>query len=173
MIVHNQNCEPWDVTIVDTGLDTNTGGRINKIKSYVDKETFMLTYGDGVCDININSLLSYHKKRNKIATITCVLLQQNKGVIEMDEDNITDFREKSLLDSARINGGYMVLEPHIFDYIKGDEVFEGAPMERLAHDRQIIGYKYDGFWQCMDTKREMERLQYLIENNTAPWMKWD
>ena len=172
LVVHNQYCEPWDVTVVDTGLDTKTGGRIRNIKKYVENERFMLTYGDGVCDLDIGELLSFHKRMGKIATITCVLFEQNKGVLDIDNDLITSFREKSVTDSSRVNGGYMVLEPEVFDYIEGDEVFEGLPMERMAELGQIAAYRYDGFWQCMDTKREMERLEERCREKNAPWMKW-
>ena len=114
----NQYCEQWDVTVVDTGLDTMTGGRILQIKPYIQNETFMLTYGDGVCDVNIQELLSFHKRLGKLATITCVMFEQNKGVLDIDGDLVAAFREKSTRDSSRINGGYMVLEPQIFDYIE-------------------------------------------------------
>ena len=172
--VHKQYCEPWDVTIVDTGLDTQTGGRIKRIQSYIGEEPFMLTYGDGVSDVNINKLLEFHKHKGKIATITCVTIEQNKGVIDIENELITSFREKSEDDSTRINGGFMVLEPDIFDYIEDDEtLFERGPINRLAEEGQIAAYKHDGFWQCMDTKREMERLEKLIQENKAPWMKWE
>lgn len=172
MRVHNQNCEPWDVTVIDTGLDTNTGGRILCIRDYVNNEPFMLTYGDGVSDIDINKLLEFHNKTGKIATLTCVLYEENKGIVDIEGDRVKCFREKSALDSSRINGGYMVLEPGVFDYIKGDELFEAGPMERLANDSQLAAYTYNGFWQCMDTKREMEKLNTLIRIGEAPWMKW-
>ncbi len=172
MKFHNPKCEPWEVTIVDTGLDTKTGGRIKNIRKYLNDEPFMMTYGDGVCDLDFNELIAFHKKTGKIATVTCVLVEQNKGVLDIDNDLITDFREKSLLDSTRINGGYMVLEPEVFDYIGDDEFFERGPMERLARDRQMAAFKYDGFWQCMDTKREMERLESFVRTQNAPWMKW-
>lgn len=175
MTVLNQHCEPWKVTVVDTGLDTMTGGRVKRIKPYVDGETFMMTYGDGVSDVDIQKLVDFHKKSGKICTITSIVLEQLKGVLEItDSDDISSFREKDDLDGARINGGYMVLEPAIFDYLEGDKtVFEKLPMQKLAEDGQLKAYRHDGFWQCMDTKREMEKLQELWESGRAPWKTWE
>ena len=175
MTVHSNVAEPWKVTIVDTGLNTMTGGRIKRIKDYVGDETFMLTYGDGVCDININELLEFHKSHGKVATITAIQLGQRFGILDIEDDNtISSFREKSDDDSARINGGYMVLEPEVFNYLEDDTtVFEQGPMKQMAADGQLVAYQYDGYWQCMDTKREMDRLNELIDSGKAPWMKWD
>lgn len=174
MVVHDQRCEPWEVTIVDTGLDTMTGGRIKRIQKYIGDETFMLTYGDGVCDVDINRLLEFHKKMGKTATITSVTIEQNKGVLDVENSLIRSFREKSNLDNARINGGYMVLEPAVFRYIKDDSViFEREPMDQLAAERQLAAFRHDGFWQCMDTKREMERLEEMLRIGSAPWVKWE
>ncbi len=174
MTIHNQHCEPWEVTVVDTGLDTMTGGRIKRIEKYIGNETFMLTYGDGICDLDIRELAEFHKKQGKTGTITSVTIEQNKGVLEISDCGlVTFFREKSVDDRARINGGFMVLEPEIFSYLDGDStVFEKEPMERLAKEGKLAAYIYDGFWQCMDTKREMERLETLIQEKSAPWMKW-
>lgn len=175
MTVHSNVAEPWKVTIVDTGLNTMTGGRIKRIKDYVGDETFMLTYGDGVCDININELLEFHRSHGKIATITAIQLTQRFGILDIEDDNtISSFREKSDDDSARINGGYMVLEPEVFNYLEDDTtVFEQGPMKQMAADGQLVAYQYDGYWQCMDTKREMDKLNELIDSGKAPWMKWD
>ncbi len=175
MIIHNQKCEPWKVTVVDTGLHTMTGGRIKRIKKYVGDETFMLTYGDGVCDININDLVKYHKENGKTATLTAVLIEQQKGILEIADDNtVRSFREKSLSDGSPINAGYMVLEPSIFDYIDDDKtVFERTPLEKLAQEGQLVSYMHRGFWQCMDTKREMDMLEKLWAENKAPWKKWE
>ncbi len=175
MTVHSNVAEPWKVTIVDTGLNTMTGGRIKRIKDYVGDETFMLTYGDGVCDINIKELLEFHKNHGKIATITAIQLTQRFGILDIEDDNtISSFREKSDDDSARINGGYMVLEPEVFNYLEDDTtVFEQGPMKQMAADGQLVAYQYDGYWQCMDTKREMDKLNELIDSGKAPWMKWD
>ena len=174
MTVHSNVAEPWKVTIVDTGLNTMTGGRIKRIKDYVGDETFMLTYGDGVCDINIKDLFEFHKSHGKIATITAIQLTQRFGILDIEDDNtISSFREKSTDDSARINGGYMVLEPEVFNYLKDDTtVFEQGPMKQMAADGQLVAYQYDGYWQCMDTKREMDKLNELIDSGKAPWMKW-
>ncbi len=172
--VLKQYCEPWDVTIVDTGLDTQTGGRIKRIKDYIGNETFMLTYGDGVCDVDVNDLLRFHRTQRRIATVTCVTIEQNKGVLDIKDDLIISFREKSKDDATRINGGFMVLEPAIFDYLEDDQtIFEREPMNRLALEGQIAAYRHDGFWQCMDTKREMEKLEKLINIGEAPWIKWE
>lgn len=174
MTVHNNVAEPWKVTLVDTGLDTMTGGRIKKIQKYVGNETFMMTYGDGVSDINIKELLEFHKSQEKIATLTAASVEQRFGVLDIADDNlITSFREKSMDDGSKINAGYMVLEPEVFDYIAGnDTVFEKEPLEQLVKQGQLAAYKFDGFWQCMDTKREKEKLEALWESGKAPWKKW-
>ena len=174
MIIHNQHCEPWKVTVVDTGLNTMTGGRIRRIKQYNGNEPFMMTYGDGVCDVNIKDLVDFHKSHGKIATLTAVTIDQEKGVLDIDKDwSIKAFREKNKNDSAPINAGYMVLEPKIFDYIEGDKtVFERGPLESLAKEGELMSYMHKGFWQCMDTKREKEILEELLANGEAPWKKW-
>lgn len=174
MEVHNNVAEPWKVTIIDTGLETMTGGRVKRIRDYVGDETFMLTYGDGVCDVNIKELVEFHKKKGKTATLTAVRVGQRFGVLDIDEeDEIKAFREKSEADGARINAGYMVLEPEIFEYIDGDTtVFEKEPLGRLAAKGELAAYKHDGFWQCMDTQREKEQLENMIESGRAPWMVW-
>ena len=173
--IHDQHCEPWKVTVVDTGLDTMTGGRIRRIQKYIGNETFMLTYGDGVCDVDINELIKFHQAKGRTVTITAVIKEQNKGVLEVGNDGlIRSFREKSTDDSTRINGGFMVLNPQIFDYIEGDDtVFEKDPMEQLAERGELAAYRHDGFWQCMDTRREMEKLELMIQEKRAPWMKWE
>ncbi len=175
MTVHSNVAEPWKVTIVDTGLNTMTGGRLKRVQKFVGDETFMLTYGDGVCDIDMNKLLEFHKSHGKIATITAVQLGQRFGILDItDEGVITSFREKDDEDKARINGGYMVLEPKVFDYLVDDTtVFEQAPMKGMAADGQLMAYEFDGYWQCMDTKREMDKLNALIDSGKAPWMKWN
>ena len=175
IIVHDQHTEPWKVTVADTGENTMTGGRIKRIKDYVGDETFMLTYGDGVCDINMKELLEFHKSHGKTATITAIRLGQRFGILDINDAGvITSFREKEDSDGERINGGYMVLEPEVFDYLVDDKtVFEQDPLRNLAKDGKLMAYEYDGYWQCMDTKREMDKLNELIESGTAPWMKWD
>lgn len=173
MIVHNKHTEPWRVTIVDTGLNTTTGGRVKRIKNYVINETFMLTYGDGVADVNFPELIKYHRFHKKIGTMSMYNFAQSKGVVEVGKNGLIDaFREKSDTDGDLINIGFMVLEPQIFDYICGDEPLEYQPMNRVVKDRQLVGYVHKGFWQCMDTKREMERLEALWDSGKAPWKLW-
>lgn len=174
MTVHNNESEPWKVTLVDTGLDTMTGGRIKRIQKYVGDERFMLTYGDAVSDVDPNKLLEYHEAHGKLATVTAISVDQRFGVLDMDDsDSITSFREKNTSDNSRISGGFMVLEPEVFNYITGDEtVFEKGPMMQLASEGNLKGYRHDGFWQCMDTKREMDRLEDMWKKGTAPWKVW-
>ena len=175
MEVHESHLEPWKVTIVDTGLDTMTGGRIKRIQKYVGDEPFLMTYGDGVCDVDINKLIAFHKKNNKIATLTAVLQDQSKGVLDIGGDNaVKSFREKQVNDGVPINAGYMVFEPKIFDYINGDStILEKEPLEKLAQEGQLMSYIHKGFWQCMDNMREKETLEKLINGGKAPWMKWE
>ena len=173
--VLEQRCEPWKVSVVDTGLSTMTGGRIKRIQKYIGDETFMMTYGDGVCDVNINDLLAFHRSHGKIATLTAVLQDQSKGVLDICEDNsVRSFREKQAKDAAPINAGYMVLEPAIFDYLDGDScVFEQEPLRTLAEEGQLMSYTHRGFWQCMDNIREKELLEKMIRVGNAPWIRWD
>lgn len=175
MEVHNNYSEPWRVTVVDTGLNTMTGGRIKRIEPYVKGETFMMTYGDGVCNVDLDTLVKFHKSHGKTATITTVNIGQVKGVLDIDQDNnITSFREKDDSDGSLINGGFMVLNPEIFQYLDGDEtVFEQGPMQRLAAEGQLKSFYHDGFWQCMDTQREMKKLEELWQSGKAPWKIWD
>ena len=173
--IHESHPEPWKVTIVDTGYNTMTGGRIKRIQKYVGNEPFFMTYGDGVCDVDINKLLEFHKKNGKIATLTAVKMAQEKGVLSIGEDNsVRSFREKKLVDGFPINAGYMVLEPQIFDYLEGDEtVFEKKPMEQLAAQGELKSYIHEGFWQCMDNIREKQMLERLLQDGKAPWKKWE
>ena len=176
MQVHNNVAEPWRVTIVDTGLDTMTGGRIRRIRPYVGNEPFFMTYGDGVSDIDLNELLRFHREHKKIATLTAVTVGQRFGVLDIEEESslVTSFREKDVEDSSRINVGYMVFEPGIFDYIDADStVLEKDTLNRLADAGELAAYRYDGYWGCMDTKREMESLDRMIQEGRAPWMKWE
>ena len=175
MIIHNQSCESWKVTVVDTGLNTQTGGRVKRIKDYIGNETFMLTYGDAVSNVNIQELLEYHKERGKIGTISVYNFGQNKGVLELAKDGMVEaFREKSDLDGDLINIGYMVFEPQLFDYIEGDKtVFEKEPMYSLVNEHQLVSYTHRGYWQCMDTLREKQQLERLWESNQAPWKVWN
>lgn len=175
MTIHQHRCEPWKVTVVDTGLNTMTGGRIKRIQPYIGNEPFLMTYGDGVCDVNINNLVEYHRQHGKIATLTAVMLEQQKGILDIGGNNaVKSFREKSRIDEAPVNAGYMVLNPQIFDYIEGDQtVFEREPLERLAKEGQLMSYLHRGYWQCMDNKREKDMLEKLLAANQAPWKKWE
>lgn len=174
MLIHKNASEPWKVTLVDTGLNTMTGGRVKRIRDYVGNEPFMLTYGDGVADINIDELLNFHRSHGKTATLTSINVGQRFGVLDVDDkDQIKAFREKSSDDSSVINGGFMVLQPDIFDYIEGDStVFEKGPLEALAAQGDLMAYHHDGFWQCMDTQRDKQQLEALWETNAAPWKVW-
>lgn len=175
MSVHDNFSEPWKVTLVDTGLNTMTGGRIKRIQKYVGNETFMLTYGDGVSDVNINELLEFHKSHRRLATLTAINAGQRFGVLEISDDNkIESFREKNTTDGSLINGGYMVLEPEVFNYIEGDStVFEKEPLEKLARENQLVAFKHKGFWQCMDTIRDKNKLEELWNTGNAPWKVWE
>lgn len=172
--VHEKHSEPWKVTVVDTGLNTMTGGRIKRIQKYVGNETFMMTYGDGVCDVNIAELLKFHKSHGKMATLTAVIQEQSKGVLDIASKGVVrSFREKRNLDGLPINAGYMVLNPAIFDYIAGDHIsFEREPLEAVASKGELMSYEHKGFWQCMDTKPQKDKLEEMIEKNQAPWMVW-
>lgn len=174
MLIHDQRTEPWKVTIVDTGLNTMTGGRIKRVQKYLGNEPFLLTYGDGVCDVNIRELAEYHRSHGKTATITTVMLEQTKGVMDIDENNsVRAFREKSQRDSAPINAGYMVLNADVFDYLDGDTcVLEKDVLSKLADNRQLMSYVHRGFWQCMDNAREKRQLENLWESGKAPWKTW-
>ena len=174
MEVHNSEAEDWKVTVVDTGLHTMTGGRLKRVEKYLKHEPFMLTYGDGVSNVNLEALLDFHKKHGKPATISMVNLAQQKGVLDVDaEGQIRSFREKEEKDGAVINGGFMVLEPEIFDYLQDDNtILEQSPMQNLAAEGKLMGYYHDGFWQCMDTQREKKLLEDLWESGKAPWKRW-
>lgn len=171
MTVHHKRAEPWKVTIVDTGLSTQTGGRVKRIREYVGNEPFFLTYGDAVGDIDIDELYKFHKAHGKTATVSVYNFGQNKGVLEVDNGKVTAFREKSDLDGDLINIGFMVLQPEFFDYIDGDDtVLEKEPMMRLLKRGELMAYTHKGFWQCMDNIREKNLLEKLIADGTAPWI---
>ncbi|MBR6321604.1 MAG: glucose-1-phosphate cytidylyltransferase [Lachnospiraceae bacterium] len=174
VVVHTTHTDPWKVTVVDTGLETMTGGRVRRIRRYVGDEPFFLTYGDAVADIDIPALLDFHKKHGKTATITAVSLAQTKGVLNVrGNGKVEAFREKDDEDRSLINGGFMVMNPRIFDCLEDDEtVFEQEPMRRLAAEGELMAYDHDGFWQCMDTQRELKKLEGLWESGEAPWKIW-
>lgn len=173
-IVHSHTRDPWKVTIVDTGLNTMTGGRIKRIKEYVGNESFLLTYGDGVSNVDIRKLVAFHKLHKRKATITAYNVEQRFGILDIDENgSVLAFREKSKDDAALINIGYMVCEPSVFDYIEGDDVvWEKQPLGSLAAEGQLMSFKHNGFWQCMDTIREKQQLEQLWESGYAPWKIW-
>lgn len=175
MTVHHSRLEPWRVTVVDTGYNTMTGGRIKRIQEYVGEETFMMTYGDGVCDVDINKLLTFHRSHGKTATLTAVKQTQEKGVLEITKDQaVRAFREKNAVDGSPINAGYMVFEPEIFEYLSDDScVLEREPLTQLAAEGQLMSYIHEGFWQCMDNIKERDLLERLLQNGTAPWKRWD
>ena len=174
MLVHDKHTEPWKVTVVDTGMNTMTGGRIKRIQKYIGDEPFMMTYGDGVCDVPLDKLLEFHQSQGKMVTITAVKPEGRFGILDLEGNQIESFREKSQDDVGYINGGYMVLEPEIFDYIAGDATtFEREPLERVAAEGQLMAFKHSGFWQCMDTMRDRKKLETLLAQNKAPWKVWE
>ncbi len=175
MTIHNRDVEDWKVTLIDTGLDTATGGRIKRIQKYIGNETFMLTYGDGVANVNINELLEFHQHNKATVTLTAAKIKQRFGVLSIDPNSrITSFREKSENDSERVNAGFMVMEPEIFSYIANDNVFlEQEPLETLAQSGKLSAYKFGGFWQPMDTMRDKNNLEKLWQQGQAPWKIWD
>lgn len=174
MQVHSNMSEPWKVTLVNTGLDTATGGRLKRIKEYLQNDTFMLTYGDGVSDVNIAQLLEYHKSHGKLATVTAVQPGGRYGVLGIDDDaTVLEFVEKPNTLDVWINGGFFVLDSKVLDYIEGDSTaFESEPLSLLAKAGQISAFKHAGFWQCMDTQRDKQHLESLWESGQAPWKVW-
>lgn len=173
-VIHNHSAEPWKVTLVNTGVETMTGGRVKRIREYIGNDSFMLTYGDGVTDINITELVSYHKAHGKLATVTSIQPAGRFGALDLDSNNMVHgFKEKPKGDGAWINGGFMVMEPQVFDYIEGDTtILEKKPLEDLARDGQLVAYKHSGFWQPMDTLRDKNYLDQLWKSGTAPWKVW-
>lgn len=174
VIVHNRHAEPWKVSVIDTGLNTMTGGRVLRIRDYVGDEPFMLTYGDAVSNVSLPELLAFHRQHGKAMTLTTVSLAQQKGVLDLAPDGtIRSFREKSRADGSVINGGFMVCSSKLFDYLEDDStVLERKPMEQLAADGELMGYFHGDFWQCMDTKREKDLLEHLWASGKAPWKVW-
>jgi len=174
MKVHATVSEPWRVTLVDTGIETMTGGRIKRVRKYLGNETFMLTYGDGLANIDIRKLLEFHRKHKKLATLTAVQTAGRFGVLAIKKGFlVTRFLEKPKGESSWINAGFFVLEPQVLDYIKGDDtVWEREPLEKLARENQLVAYKHTGFWDCMDTLRDKIRLEQLWQSNKSPWKIW-
>ncbi len=175
MEVHQNTAEPWRVTLVDTGENTMTGGRIRRIRQYVENEDFCLTYGDGVSDVDISSLVAFHRKQDALATLTAVQPPGRFGVIDLDQERVrvTGFQEKPRGDGGWINGGFFVLSPKIFEYIDGDAtVWEREPLEHMARDGRVAAYLHHGFWQAMDTLRDKTHLEELWASGKAPWKTW-
>lgn len=175
MEVHRNYAEPWKVTLIDTGLNTMTGSRLKKVQPYVGEEPFLLTYGDGVSDIDIKKLVDFHHDHGKLATMTAIQPEGRFGIIDFKGNQVQAFREKSSDDTGWINGGFMVFQPEIFNYIdpeSNDITLEREPMETLAKENQLMAYKHSGFWQCMDTQRDKKKLEELWESGNAPWKIW-
>ena len=173
-IVHSTSSEKWKITVVDTGLNTMTGGRIKRIRKYLGDEPFLLTYGDGVSDVDIHKLIEFHKSHGKLATLTAVHPIGRFGVLDLDGDKIANFGEKTESKTDWINGGFMVLDPKVIDYIDGDKTtFEQAPLNKLSSKGELMAYKHPGFWQCMDTLRDKQNLEELWESGKAPWKIWE
>ena len=175
MIIHNNVAEPWKVTVVDTGLHTMTGGRLKRIQKYVGDQTFMMTYGDGVSDIDLDALLEFHRVHKKAATLTAIQPGGRFGVLDIDDnETVRQFSEKAKEDGGWINAGFMVLEPEVFDYIEGDDTFfEKEPLENLSLDGKLAAYRHEGFWKCMDTMRDKGMLDELWNSGQAPWKRWE
>jgi len=173
MEVHKKSAEPWKVTLVDTGIDTMTGGRLKRIKKYVDNETFCFTYGDGLSDLSIKDLIDVHNTQKTLSTVTAVQPPGRFGALNIEKNKITSFEEKPLGDGSWINGGYFVLEPDIFDYIENDQTtWEREPIEKLAKDSQLSVHKHNGYWNAVDTLRDKNHMEDLWNSKQAPWKVW-
>lgn len=173
MEVHRNHCEPWKVTVVDTGLHSMTGGRLKRVANYLDNEPFCFTYGDGVADVNISAVIAFHKSQGRLATMTAIQPPGRYGALVIEGDYIRRFQEKPKGDGGWINGGFFVLDTKAIDYIDGDETFwEQEPLERLAEDNQLGAYKHEGFWLAMDTLRDKTKLEDLWNQGCAPWKLW-
>ncbi len=173
MEVHHKHADPWKVTLVDTGQNTMTGGRLNRVREYLDNETFCFTYGDGVADIDFSRQLEFHQQHGKQATITAIQPPGRYGVLAMDEARVSGFQEKPADSGTWINGGFFILEPEVFDLIDGDHTtWELEPLNALAQNSQLKAYRHEGFWQCMDTLRDKVHLDELWESGEAPWKTW-
>ena len=173
MTVHSTAAEPWRVTVVDTGLYTMTGGRMKRVQRYLDDEPFFLTYGDGLSDVDLAAEVAFHRAHGRLATLLAVQPDSRFGVLDLEGDTVNAFREKSVADAALINGGFMILDKRVLPYIEGDTtVFERGPLEQLCKMRQLMAFRHGGFWQCMDTLRDKERLEVLWQSGAAPWKRW-
>jgi glucose-1-phosphate cytidylyltransferase len=171
--INHNGTEPWKVHLIDTGQGTMTGGRLKKLQLLIGKNTFMMTYGDGVSDVNLLELLNFHQSNKSLVTLTAVRSPARFGALEIDGNRVEYFREKSQLNEGWINGGFFVIEPEALDYIDGDVMWEQSPMEQLAGERKISAFKHEGFWQCMDNVRDLKYLESLWESKNVPWKTWD
>lgn len=170
----DRECEDWIVHLENTGLDANTGGRVKRLESHLQNETFMLTYGDGICDVNLQKLLEFHRAHGRIATVTAVRPPARFGGLVFDGDMVAEFIEKPQIGEGWINGGFMVCEPAIFDYLKDiNTSLEADALEQLASEKQLVAYRHEGFWQCMDTLRDKRLLESLWQKQRAPWKVWE
>ena len=170
--VNQENAEPWRVHLVDTGQATLTGGRLKQLEPHLRAGTFLMTYGDGVGDVDLDKLLAFHRKHGGLVSLTAVRPPARFGALEFDGDRIRHFKEKSILHEGWINGGFFVIEPAALDYIQDDVMWEHAPMEKLAADGRLFAYRHEGFWQCMDTLRDLKYLETLWNNGNPPWKTW-
>ncbi len=171
--VYNGTPENWTIHLIDTGLETQTGGRLKRLAPFLGRETFLMTYGDGVADVDLDALVAFHRRHGRLATVTAVRPPARFGGLTFDGDRVVRFVEKPSLGEGWINGGFFVLEPGVLDYLAGDATpFEGEPLERLAADGQLVAYRHQGFWQCMDTLRDVRLLESLWQSGEAPWKVW-
>lgn len=170
---HNRSCEEWTVNLVDTGLQTQTGGRLRRLRSWIGNETFMMTYGDGVSNVDLDALVRFHRAHKRIATVTAVRPPARFGGLVFDGDQVVEFTEKPQIGEGWINGGFLVFEPEIFEYLPGDDTnLEAHALDRLASEGQLMAYRHSDFWQCMDNVREKRMLETLWEQDKAPWKVW-
>ena len=173
MEVHHKKAEPWKVTLVNTGTDTMTGGRLRRVREYLGDGTFCMTYGDGLSDVNIRKVIEFHQQEEKLATVTAIQTSGRYGALNIEKNQVLDFEEKPKGDGTWINGGFFVLEPAVIDMIEGDStIWERYPLEKLAQERQLSAYKHEGYWAAMDTLREKIKLEQLWDQNKAPWKVW-
>lgn len=172
--VHSNECEPWKVTLIDTGLNTMTGGRLKRVKKYLDDEDFCLTYGDGLADLDLNKLVTYHKEHSPLITITTVQPPGRYGSLTTKDGRVTSFKEKPKGDGAWINGGFFIVNPKVIDMIEGDSViWEREPLESVTQMGELLAYRHEGFWRCMDTLRDKNMLEELWNSGKAPWKTWE
>lgn len=172
--LHEGDCEDWTVHLLDTGLNTLTGGRVRRVAQFIGNETFMLTYGDGLCDIDVNRLVDFHRRHERLVTLTAVRPPTRFGDLTLDGDRVINFEEKPQIGEGWINGGFFLLDPGVVDYVAGDEtIWEREPIKRLAQEGQVVAYRHEGFWRCVDTLRDLRLLENLWDGGEAPWKVWE